>query len=421
MSSSDSQNKKMSLFPVLLVGFIDHMGVGLVYPLFAALLFNDTNAIVAPETSYAMRGWLLGILIALTPIAQFFACPILGALSDQKGRKPILSICIGMGLASYVIAAIGIFYSNIALLFLYRFLVGVSDGSIAVAQAALTDVSDDENKSKRFGLFNMFLGAGFTIGPFLGGKLSDSTISPWFGYMTPFLFSGVLCLINIVLLYCMFSETLVSKKAGTVKMWDGIHHFKKAFKMKTLRILFLAMFAFTFGWTFFTEFVPVFLMDRFDFGPSKVGDYYAYTGIWYAFSAGVLSRPILKAFPAHHLFTGSLLMTGAAILMFLAFENEHFMWLFVPFMCLFLALVYPTASTLVSDSADKDSQGEAMGVYMSVISVAYALSPLVAGSLVAEYPPLVVICGATFMFLGGIIYSFNRVRQTSPVVDAVEG
>src|SRR5580704_6183428 len=100
--------KKFSLLPILIVGFIDHMGIGLVYPLFSALLFDPENSILPPETSLATRGWLLGILIALTPIAQFFACPVLGALSDQKGRKKMLIISMAMGIAAYLTAAIGL-------------------------------------------------------------------------------------------------------------------------------------------------------------------------------------------------------------------------------------------------------------------------------------------------------------------------
>ena len=168
-----SSSKKIPLYPLLLVGFIDHMGIGLVYPLFSALLFDRVNGILPPDTSVAMRGWLLGILIALTPIAQFFACPLLGALSDKKGRKKVLIISITMGIAAYLIAAIGLMFGSLLSLFIYRIVVGISDGSVAVAQAAIADISTDETKGRNFGILNMCLGIGFTVGPFMGGVLSS--------------------------------------------------------------------------------------------------------------------------------------------------------------------------------------------------------------------------------------------------------
>lgn len=404
MASSNSSN---SLFPIFLLGFIDHVGLGLVYPLFSAVLFDPDNSLLNPETSTFIRGTLLGILIALTPLAQFFACPILGKLSDQMGRKPILIISISMGIAAYLIAAIGMIYGSLACLFIYRIVVGISDGSVAVAQAAIADISTEETKSRQFGLFNMYLGLGFTIGPFLGGKLSDPTLGSWFTYATPFWFAAFLCVLNLIWLLCRFKETLITFKKTQMARWEGLNNIRKAFFMPNLRILFLVMFTFSFGWSYFGEFVPLFLMDRFQFTPSYVGNFYAYMGICYSVSAGLIGHLILKKFSTHFVFKSSLILCGLYLFLFLLIESSYLIWFYVPALCCCLALIYPTAATLVSNSASQDSQGEILGVYQSVMSAAIALSPLVSGSLVAHYPSLSVTGSATIILSGGLIYAFQ--------------
>ncbi len=83
-----SAQKKFILFILLFVAFIDWMGIGLVYPMFSSMMFHREIHLVSPETSDAMRGFWLGILLALMPISQFFSSPIIGTFSDQKGESP---------------------------------------------------------------------------------------------------------------------------------------------------------------------------------------------------------------------------------------------------------------------------------------------------------------------------------------------
>lgn len=411
-TSTTERVKNLSLLPVLMVGFIDHMGVGLVYPLFAGLLFDHENSILPPETSNVVRGWLLGLLIALTPISQFFSCPWLGALSDSKGRKKALIIGLCMGITSYVMAFFGVIYGSLTLLLMYRFIVGVSDGTIAVAQAAIADMSTEENKARRFSLYNMALGAGFTMGPFIGGKLSDPATGSWCGYATPFVVAGVLSILNLIFVYFYFTDSGANAaKKVSYSVLDAFYQIKKALAWKEFHAIFAVMFFFSVGWSFFIEFAPLFLRDRFGFTTSNIGDFYAWVGIFYSLSSGVFTQPFLKWFAPQPLFQAALILAGCYLGTFIFVHNELVMWLYFPLLLFFISLVYPTAGTVVSNMADKDKQGEVLGVYQAVNCVAFGLSPLIAGSFVATYPVLVIAGGSGAMLIAALIYRLGVAKR----------
>ena len=170
-----STSKKLTLFILLFVAFIDWMGIGLVYPMFSSMLFHSDVYLVSPETTAAIRGFWLGILLSLMTLSQFFSSPIIGTLSDQKGRKPLLKISLIFGVFGYIIAMAAVYLESLSLMFVSRIVLGVSAGSAAVVGAALADLSLPEEKAKNFGLLNMACGIGFTVGPFLGGKLSQES------------------------------------------------------------------------------------------------------------------------------------------------------------------------------------------------------------------------------------------------------
>lgn len=400
---------RLNLFTIYLVGFLDHMGIGLIYSVFALMLFDQHSPILPPETSLEVRGLILGVLLGLTPLTQFFSAPILGALSDAKGRKGVLSFGISMGICGYLLAALGIAIGNIVLLFMYRICVGISDGTVAVASAALADVSTDENKARRFSLFSMALGLGFTVGPFLGGQLSDPSLGPWFGYMTPFVFAGFATVVNLILVVFKLPETRVVRVAAYVNPWNGIRQLRKAFTWKQLRFIFLGSFLFCFGWAFYAEFFPVLLTKRFGFTSGGVGNVYAYNGLWYALSAGLLTAPLLKRYSPEAIVGKALTLAGLYMPLFLIIERSVFIWLFLPFLNFLMALTYPTITAMVSNRAGKDVQGEAQGIYQAVCAFAIGISPVFAGVIIAEMPSMTIWgSGLTMGSAGIVLWIYGR-------------
>lgn len=405
------RQKNLSLILVLSAAFIDYLGVGLVFPIFGLLFFDPHSTLLPLGTSAESRGLWMGLLVATAPAIMFFSQPFLGTLSDSKGRRRILILSLGIGIFSYILAIIGVLKSQIILLLLSRILYGFSAGSMTVVQAAIVDLSKPEEKTKNFGLYNMALGAGFSFGPFLGGMLIRPTLEGWLNYSTPFTLALILTIANWFLIWWKFKETHFKHSKAKVDWAVGISHVKKAFQMKELRVLFGVMFLFFFGWDFFVEFISVFLLRRYDFTPTQIGVFYAYNSILYALYAGILIRPIIKRFKPKHILEAALIFGGAYFFVFLAVKTGFVMWIFQIPLIYAIALVYPTATTVISNDVSREAQGEILGIYNSIQSVALIVSPFFAGSIIGNYPHISIIVAGSCMLLGGVILYFYRLRR----------
>lgn len=408
----NEKTNRSSLFLLLFVGFVDYMGLGLVFPLFAILLFHPDLAIVSPEVDKVTRGFLLGFMIAIGPIFQFFSSTVLGSYSDIKGRKRALLIGLSFGVISYFLSVLAIFGKSLPLMMISRAFFGVSAGTMAIVQAGIADVSNSENKSKNFGLLNMAYGAGFTFGPYIGGKFSTSSLFEWMGPWVPFAIAALLVIVNLSLIYFRFRDTHPPKPDAKISWSKGLSNLKEAFYLKEVRLLLLVIFLFLLSWDFFAEFIPVFLMERYDFSPGKIANFYAYFGFWYALSSGYLIRPLIKRFSSVHIFLPALFGSGLSLFAFLVVPNSTWLWFTTPIFMYFLALVFPTGSAEISNRVSEDIQGKVMGINVSTQALALVVSPLFSGSLVGIYPnSTVVVSGAISILAGFIFLAFSPRKQ----------
>lgn len=389
---------------ILFIGFIDYFGLSLVYPIFTSMLFDPTYPIIPLDSSLAYRGTLLGILIGLTPLTQFLLAPLLGVISDLKGRKKTLLIGILAGFVGYALAILGVSYHSLVLLFIYRIFIGVASGTVAVAQAMIADISTEDNKARRFSLFSASLGLGFTIGPFIGGKLADPALASCCGYAMPFVAAGIMSLISFVIIAWKFPETRSEHCETSFDLMESVRNIRKVFLWPQLRWLFLAAASFAFGWSFFNEFIPVLLREKFSFSLGDVGDYYAYGGAWYALNSAVIASVILKYFSQEKVCMWALVGCAVCMMAFLIIPERHYIWYIIPLLMLFLSFTFPTTAAMVSNRAGTENQGEVLGVYQSVTGCAMGVSPFLVGSLIGMYPALTAIGGALAMLMAAIAF-----------------
>ena len=390
-------------FLILFTGFIDYIGIGFIYPIFATLLFDRSLMFLPEATSDLLRGFYLGALLALMPLMQFFFSPILGKLSDLKGRKPIFILTLSIAFLGYVIAGIGIMAKSLTCLFLYRILVGMAAGNAAVAQAALTDKEPEENRSKAFTMFNMAMGAGYTIGPFLGGFLSEPNILFQGSFLTTFGFTATITLVNLLLIMGYYKETKLISKTKPKSILSDFFSIKKLLEFKGAKVVIMCMFIFSFGWSFLFEFIPVFLINKYGFSASQIGNFYGFSGAFYAISCAFLIHPILKRFCFSKILLTAFIASGIYAFVFLSISNPNFIWIYTPFLIYLIALIYPTLTTLTSTKIEQAYQGEALGGLISVQSLAYGISPLFSGFIVGLYHEMpIFLAGVSFLLAGGI-------------------
>lgn len=387
----------LSLWLVLFVVFLDWLGIGLVYPVFSTMIFHPEHSILDPSVSESMRGWYLGILLAVMSISQFLSSPIIGSFSDQKGRRPLFLISLTLGIFGYAFCVVGIMMKSLFILIASRCFVGISAGNAAVVSATIVDLSDDSNKAKHFGLYSMACGIGFTIGPFLGGLLSKSH------FAIPFCIAGIATVLNLVLIFYFFKETHHTRKKALIRWDEGIRNLDKAFKIRELKALFLTVLFFCFGWSFFYEFIPVSWIADFKFDATTIGFFYAYGAGVYALSSGILIRPIVEHYQHSTILFYALLSAGIILLSLLVLPSSFWIWIYLPIVNFLMALVYPTSTTIVSDKTHKEAQGEILGILQSIQSAAFAISPLAAGWLLGNGSHMPTLVGGISMLTGALV------------------
>ncbi len=401
---------KQPLFVILFTVFLDMLGFGILIPVIPLLLADPASSYyLLPKTLNVNQGYiLLGLLTAIFPLGQFFSTSILGEFSDKFGRKKILIACLAVRFFAYLIFSLGIITKSIQLLFLARLIDGAASGNIAVAQAAIADVTLPSNRAKNFGLMGAAFGFGFIIGPFLGGKLSDPHIIPWFNAVTPFLFAACLVAVNILSVVLFFPETLKQLRHHIKINWSkSINNIFHAYSMEKLRIIFLVNFLFWSGFSFFVTFFSIFLIRKFGFNQGDIGNLFAYIGIWVAFTQIILTRQLSGRFQDHNIIKVSLF--GATLLV-LAFFLASAPWQFliiIPIFAGFNGLVQAITPAIVSKSADWHIQGEVLGVNSSVQALAQAIPPVLSGFIAAEFSPETPLIVAVFvMFAASLIFWF---------------
>ncbi len=404
--------KKVSFMVLMLITTIDYVGIGFVYPIFSHQLFQRNGALLPSSASDMERGFYLGLLLSLLSLAQFFCGPLMGKLSDRVGRRKVLLGSLLVGSVGYLISLWGIVQMSMSLLLLSRLVIGASAGNAAVIQASIADISTPEEKSKSFGLYNMSLGIGLALGPFLGGVLSNPNLFHEKALTLPFWVGSFACLTSLLLALFFFPETRQEKsEEGPTSILSGIYDLKKIFQMKGIRILMLSIFFFVFGWSYYFEFISVYLINQFDFHAEHIGYFYGYSAIWYALSTGVLILPALRRFRSEKVLFYSLALTGGYIFLFLAINNSVFLWLYLPVLIYLVSLVFPTSTAMVSNWASPERQGEALGIFQSVQSLGWCVAPLLSGSLIGVHHNMPILIGGSLILMAGLIYGYTHRRN----------
>lgn len=405
-TTETSSTPKGILIALFLTVFLDLLGGGLVIPILPSILLDVDKSIldvsVLPDTRTLIFGFLTGTFF----IAQFLGAPILGAISDRDGRKKVLLMSLGGTVVGYFIFALGIYLRSIEILFFSRFLAGFMGGNISVALSCISDISDSTNKTRNFGLIGAAFGLGFIFGPFLGSVLSEVPIIPHLPTASPFIVAGLLTIVNIVLVIYNLPETLKVKQTRAVTMFTGFQNIATAFSHPKQRIVFLTVFAITFGFSLFTQFFSVFLTRKFNMQAQGIGMLFAYIGVWSVIAQAAILRPLTKRFSPLQILSVSLLSLSVLLVLIVLPTQTWVMYFIIPFIAVSQGMTQPNINTIVTSQVSEQEQGQVLGINQSVQSIAMGIPPFMAGYLSnmdLQYPNFVA---ALSMAIGWAILFF---------------
>jgi len=400
---------KNPLFIVIFTIFLDSLGFGILIPIVPLLLADPgSNFYLLPPGVSVNTGYvLLGLITAIFPLMQLFSTSILGQLSDRLGRKPVLQNTLFITAAAYGLFAFAISIKNIPLLFLARALGGFSSGNLSVAQASIADLTEPKDRAKNFGLIGAAFGLGFIIGPFLGGKLSDPTILPFFNPTVPFWFATLLSLFNLYSVRTFFKETnKFLSKSPKIEWGKAVHNILQAFQLESLRLLFLTNFLFFSGFTFFVTFFSIFLIKKFHFTQGDIGTFFSFIGVCLAFTQIVIVRKISGLLSEQRILQIAIIADGLFVgAMYFASSP----WAIYPLAAgfsIFNGLVFANLAGLISRTADQKIQGEILGINSSVQALAQLIPPVLSGFIAAIFAPETpIVVASIIMVLSGVIFT----------------
>lgn len=351
---------------IMLTVLIDMVSIGLIIPVLPPLVGSFTG-------SQADHAFWYGVVTFAFGIANFFGSPILGALSDQHGRRPVLLLgFFGLALSFFVTGMATALWMLVAV----RLVSGALQANAAVAQAYVADISAPDERAKRFGMLGAMFGLGFVLGPVMGGLLGDINLH------LPFFVAGTLAVINAAYGAFVLPESLPAERRTPVN-WRKANPVASLRQLRDLQgvgtlvavigLASLAQFVMHTTWVLYTSF-------KFGWGPKENGWSLFAVGVMSVLVQGGLIRVALKrAAPQRIALLG--LVSSAVCYALWGAASEGWMMYAVVVLNLFGYMATPAIQTLVSNAADEHSQGRTLGAVASLNSLTAVAAPVLGAAL----------------------------------------
>ncbi len=372
---------------------LDLIGLTIIFPLLPIF-----------ETQFGASPIWIGIMGGIYALCSFVASPLLGRLSDRMGRKKILAISVFGSAVGWLITA---FAPNFWWVLIGRIIDGVTAGNMTIAQAMLSDISRDEKeRAQYFGIFGMMFGLSMIVGPFLWGVLVQ-----W-GYMVPFLFTGIISFFNALFITFFLPETYKPSIITTYLKKSSFPVFGALMRGHTALYLWVALLVGLWAGVYRNSYSLY--MDRFyHLSISEISYVLMGVGVFMAFCQGFLLWKFwLKKFSPRQILTITLI---ASIILFTAtamydqFGNRHILvWIALEITMVFFTIaMWPVLQSEWISKAASDTRGEVSGYFSAVFSLTAIVAPILGWYFINHMVSPMWIAGV-FSAVGFIVFWIRR-------------
>jgi len=397
--SNRPESSFFRILPLYIVIFIGFVGYSLTITILTPLILEEGQALLNSLPFTSDPTIILGFVLAIYPVGQFFGAPIMGALSDRFGRKPILLISLIITTLCFGGLAYAIQIQNLSVFIVISLIMGLAEANIATAQSAVADVTTEENRTRMFAYINLSASGAFVIGPLLGGVLANPNLVSWFNNSTPYWAVFILLIFTVMFMFLAFKETRPKEKRTEVSYTQAFTNLLRIFKPGQLRIIYLVNFLIYLAIFGFFRAFPMYLVEHYDMQVTELAKYIAWNAVPVVIGSLWLTGYLSKLHSPRTIAIYSTLLFGLFNLFFIIPQSELmlFVTLFLPGLALAVAL--PVASSMVSLAAAQDTQGRALGNNLSITVGAEVLSGLAAGFLAAYFIklPMFAICAVAIL------------------------
>lgn len=368
------------LMPAFLLTLVNVLGFSILIPVLPFIVKD-----------FGGNAFTYGLLISIYSLFQFFASPVLGALSDMYGRRPILLLSQAGTLLAWIIFGVAYFLPAdvsvlgislpLVVIFVSRVLDGVTGGNISTTNAYVSDLTTKAEKSQKFGLIGAIFGVGMILGPAVGG-LSASTEYEWLGTVV---LAVLLSAVTLVSIYAYLPESLLIENQQPIKkirLREQLNIFMKIKAFEGNRIVIrMLMIRFLFGSIMagYTSVMVLYLIDLFAFNPTQIGWFLLFVGSFLIFNQGVVVNLFVKKLgEIKTLLLGQLSMAFGIVAMTFTNDLIFFIALYY-FLNLGLSLSMPTIQALLVNNVSDKRQGEIAGLDQSIGAFCAAYAPALTG------------------------------------------
>ncbi len=354
-------NARRALAFIFCTVLLDVMALGLMIPVLPTLVLGFMGG----DTASAAEAF--GVFATVWGLMQLLCSPLLGALSDRYGRRPVILIsCLGLGL-DYIFMAVA---PSLALLLVGRVISGITAATISTAFAYIADVTQPDGRAKAFGIVGMAFGVGFVVGPAIGGLLGG------FDPRLPFWVAAAASLLNAAFGWFVLPESLPQERRMAFA-WKRANPVGSLNLLRSQRQL-LGLAAVDFLASVAHQVLPsVFVLYaayRYGWSETIVGLTLAFVGVCTMVVQGLLIGPIVGRLGARNALIAGLLTGGVGMAIYGLAPSGPWFWLGVPVMALW-GLAGPAIQDMMSRRVSPSEQGQLQGANGASRSIAGLLAP----------------------------------------------
>ncbi|NSL55055.1 MFS transporter [Uliginosibacterium sp. IMCC34675] len=386
-----SKGRSAGIGFIMITVLIDMISIGLIIPVLPALVGSFTRNPVE-------QAWWYGAVAFAFGFANFIGSPLLGALSDRYGRRPVLLLGFcGLALNFFATALA----TSLWMLVAVRLVGGAMQANAAVANAYVADITPPEQRARRFGMLGAMFGMGFILGPVMGGILGAINLH------LPFFAAGSLAILNWLYGYFVLPESLPLERRKPIQWRTAVNPVASLRKLNQLKgvgplvaviaLASLAQFILHTSWVLSNSF-------RFGWGPGENGWSLFAVGVMSVIVQGFLLKHFLRWFGARKL--AAIGLASGAVAYFLWGMATQGWMMYAVIGCNVLAFgAMAAVQSLISNSAEAHNQGQTMGAVSSLNSLMAVLAPMLGAPLLAtvsHLPPHDWRVGAPFFFCAAL-------------------
>lgn len=391
-AAAAKKRSRNAIMMVALVVLVDITGFGLILPL---LPFWAERLGANP--------FEVGLILTVYAAAQFLFTPVLGALSDRIGRRPVILISLLIEALGFALTALA---GTLPLLLAARFIGGLGASNIGSAQAVVADITAPKDRARGMGMVGAAIGVGFVVGPALGGVLAG------FGSTVPFWAAFVVALLNAVLVLALLPETRVERPAASESLspFAVFAGWKRARQNPVIVRLIVVNLLFTLAFTAMEAVFPLFSQDVFGWKATQNGYIFTYVGVLIVIMQGGMVGRLVKRWGERGVQIAGLALLAVGLGLLPLSTTLAVLLVSLGLLSIGDGAVTPTNNALISLASPPEAQGETLGLSQGMAGLGRMLAPLAAGWLFGIGIGLPFVFGAA-LAVAALLVALPRIGQ----------